>query len=296
MSNTLETRGSKRWIEHKELRVEIEDQWGWLDRLILFPQIGHALLFDLKTGRYSVDPAEDNLQMWGYTIGIWDTFDFIKTIEPHIIIPRRNEASHCLFNRNSDYDRLKTEVFKVIENARLQGGKVFHPGWVQCRFCNNKTKCLALAEFASQIVPRYNEEFVIPNPIHPSEITDIQTLDRAFLLAKVLEKWFDSLKFHMTNLAREGFEFEHFKLVEITGKRKITNTNSLWDILRAKNWNLNTFLECCEIKMETLDEKVAAQAPHGQKGRAKQALTIELQDANVLEVGKPTYQMKTKPN
>lgn len=232
--------------------------------------------------------------MWGYSVGIWDTFDFIDTVEPHLIIPRRNEVSHCLFGRQTDYERCKTEVFKVIENARLHGGKVYHPGWVQCRFCNNKAHCVALADFATQIVPRYNEEFIIPTPIHPSQITDIQTLDRAFLLAKVLEKWCESLRFHITALAREGFEFEHFKCVEISGKRKITNVNTLWDILREKNWNLNTFLECCEVKMEAFDEKVAAQAPHGQKGRRKQQLTIELQDANVLEVGEPTYQIRAK--
>lgn len=294
MLNTLSKPDSTPWNEHKELRIEILDQWGFLDRLILFPHFQHALLFDLKTGRYSVDPAENNLQIWGYAVGIWDTFPDIDTIEPHLIIPRRNEVSHCVFGRKTDYERLKTEIFKVIENARLQSGKVYHPGWVQCRFCNNKTKCPALAEFAAQIVPRYNEEFVIPTPIHPSEITDIQTLDRAFLLGKVLEKWYESLKFHITQLAREGFEFDHFKLVEIRGKRKINNPSALWDILQQKGWDLNTFLSCCEVKIDQLDKEVGDQAPHGQKNRAKEQFSIELQDQNLLEVGQPTYQMRTK--
>jgi len=282
------------WIEHKELRVKVLDQWGWLDRTFLFPSARHASLFDLKTGRYSVDPPETNLQIWGYNVGLWDTFDFVDTIDSHIIIPRRNEAHHALFSRQEDYERQKTEVFKIIERAKLEAGKWYNPGWFQCRFCGNKVACEALRSFVSNIVPRYNEDFVIPDPIHPSEITDIQTLDRTFLLGRVIEKWYESLRFHVTQLAREGYEFEHFKLVEIRGERRITRPLRLWEILQEKGWDLDKFLSCCEVSITKLDSEVANTAPRGQKNRTKEQFNMDLQDENVLEIGQPTYQMRTK--
>jgi hypothetical protein len=294
MSNPSNESASNSWIEHKELRVEVADQWGWLDRLILFPQARHATLFDLKTGRYSVDPAETNLQIWGYSVGIWDSFDFIDTIDPHIIIPRRNEVHHALFSRQEDYERQKNEVFKIIERAKLESGKIYNPGWFQCRFCDNKVACEALRSFVNQIVPRYNQEFIIPDPIHPSEITDIQTLDHTFLLGRVIEKWYESLRFHITQLAREGYEFEHFKLVEITGQRRITRPVRLWEILQEKGWDLNTFLNCCEVSVTKLDSEVGNAAPRGLKNRTKELFNLDLQDENVLEIGPPTYQMRTK--
>lgn len=294
MSNTLSAPDLRVWTEHKELRVEILTEWGWIDRLLLFPTARHATLFDLKTGRYSVDPAEKNLQIWGYNVGVWDLFDFIDTIDSHLIIPRRNEVSHALFSRAQDYDNQKTEVFKIIERAKLEAGKVYNPGWIQCRFCANKVACEALRAFVNQIVPRYNEEFIIPEPIHPSEIMDIQTLDRAFLLGRVLEKWYESLRFHITQLAREGYDFQHFKLVEIRGERRITRPLKLWEILKEKGWSLDQFLSCCDVSITKLDSEVAAQAPRGAKNRTKEQLNLDLQDQNVLEIGPPTYQMRSK--
>jgi hypothetical protein len=294
MSIQLDAADFLNWQEQKELRVQILDQWGFLDRLLLFPTARHATLFDLKSGRYSVDKAETNLQIWGYNVGVWDTFDFIDTIDSHLIIPRRNEVSWAMFGRETDYEKQKTEVFKIIERAKLEAGKIYNPGWFQCRFCANKINCEALREFANQIVPRYNEKFVIPEPIHPSEITDINTLDRTFLLGRVLEKWYESLRFHVTQLAREGYEFEHFKLVEIRGERRITRPLRLWELLQEKGWDLNKFLSCCEVSITKLDTEVAAQAPSGAKRRTKEQFNLDLQDENVLEIGPPTYQMRTK--
>lgn len=283
-----------KYSEHKELRVEIEDQWGFLDRLFVFPQARHAELFDLKTGRYSVDPAETNLQIWAYDVGVWDSFDFIDTIGSHLIIPRRNEVHHSIFSREKHYEIQKTEVFKIIERAKLESGKSFYPGWYQCRFCGNKANCAALREFANQIAPRYNENLVIPEPIHPSEITDIQVLDRTFLLGKVIEKWYESLRFHITNLAREGIEFEHFKLLEIRGERRVVRPIKLWEILEERGWDMNTFLNCCEVSVTKVDEEIAKRAPRGVKAKTKEQFSQQLQDESVLEQGPPTYQMRAR--
>src|SRR5262249_5280467 len=159
-----------------------------------------------------------------------------------------------------------------------EAGKTYNPGWKQCRFCGNKADCPALREFANQIAPRYNEELVIPETIHPSQITDLQVLDRTFLLGKIIEKWYESLRFHITALAREGYEFEHFKLIEIKGERRITRPVRLWELLEEKGWDLNTFLNCCEISVTKVDEEISRRAPHGRKSREKQQFNQTLQD------------------
>src|SRR5215475_3288396 len=129
MSIALSPRELTSYTEHKELRVDVLSEWGWLDRAFIFPIAKHAELFDLKTGRYSVEPAETNLQIWGYNVGIWDTFEFVDTIGSHLIIPRRNEVHHHVFSRSRDYDQQKNEVFKIIERAKFEAGKTYNPGW-----------------------------------------------------------------------------------------------------------------------------------------------------------------------
>jgi hypothetical protein len=282
-------------IEVKEIRANILDQWGWIDLLHVYPRWKRADMFDLKTGWYPVEPAETNLQMRGYMVGVWDAIPKVDVIYPHIIQPRLGTASQAEFNRYDHYDLFKNQVFGIIENAKLQAGKIYHPGWEQCRFCGNKAFCEALRNFALQLVPAYQPEFAIPTPIHPSEITDVEILNKVLMFAKVMEKWCDSVKHHATELAKEGQSFANFKLVEIGGAREIIRPIRAMELAQEKGITLEEFLSCCDVHMTKIDEKISEKTPRGRKGHAVEEFSILLQDENVMEIKAPTYQMRARP-
>lgn len=281
--------------EVKEIRATILDQWGWIDLLHIYPKRRIADLFDLKTGRYPVEPAENNFQLRAYCVGVWDAIPRVDKIYPHIIQPRLGIASHAEFNRYDHYDLFKDQVFGIIENAKRQAGKIYHPGWEQCRFCGNKATCQGLRDFAFQLVPAYQPEFAIPTPIHPSEITDIETLNKVLMFAKIMEKWCDSVRHHVTELARQGYDFPNFRLLEISGAREIIQPIRTLELAQEKGITLEDFLSCCEVHMTKLDEKIGEKAPKGQKQRAKEAFSILLQDENAMHIKPPTYQMRARP-
>jgi Protein of unknown function (DUF2800) len=283
-------------IEVREVRAHILDQWGWIDLLHVYPKIRTADMFDLKTGRYPVEPAETNLQMRGYMVGVWDSVPSVDKIFPHIIQPRLGIASSAEFNRYDHYDLFKNQVFSIIENAKLQAGKIFNPGWEQCRFCGNKAKCKGLRDFAFQLVPKYKPEFQIPTPIHPSEITDIETLNKVLMFAKIMEKWCDSVRHHVTDLAKQGYDFANFRLVEISGAREIIRPLRALELAQEKGVTMEEFLSCCEVHMTQIDELIGEKTPKGQKARAKEAFSILLQDENAMEIRPPTFQMRARPS
>jgi hypothetical protein len=291
-SNTSVTRV---YHEIKEIKVSLpESQWGYIDRLLIWPQIKEADLVDLKTGVYRVEPAEKNIQLQAYTSGVFDIIGWLNKINGHIIQPHFNEASSWTYAR-TDLDLLKNKQLAIINNARMNRGKVFHPGWEQCRFCGNKADCVGLRDFAFQLVPAYQPEFVVPQPVHPSEITDDELLNRCLIFAKIMEKWCDSVKHHITELARAGHDFRNFRLIDFAGTRKITRPVRAWELLKEKGFTLEEYLNCCDPQMGKIDETIMAKTPSGQKKRAKEALSILLQDEAAMEIGPPTFQMRARP-
>jgi hypothetical protein len=292
MSNTPNVAAPK---EIREVRVNILDQWGFLDLLHIYPRLRLADLFDLKTGWYAVEPAETNVQLRAYIVGVWDAVPIVDRIGAHIIQPRLGIASSADFNRRDHYDQFKNQIFGIIEHAKLEAGKLYHAGWEQCRFCGNKATCVALRDFAQQLVPRYDETFIVPEPIHPSQITDIETLNRVLMFAKIMEKWCDSVRHHATELAKEGNDFRNFRLVEISGVRQITRPLRTWELAQEKGFSLEEFLNCCEVHIGKIDEALAEKTPRGRKKHATQTFSNLLQDEGAMEQRAPTYQLRARP-
>jgi hypothetical protein len=295
MLNSSSATASPSYRELKEIKVDLlEAQWGYIDRLLIWPQLHEADLFDLKTGIYRVEPAERNIQLQAYVSGVLNRIGWLERINGHIIQPHLNEASSWVYTR-SDLDFLNNKQLAIINNARLNRGKIFQPGWEQCRFCGNKGTCEGLRNFALQLVPAYEPEFVVPEPVHPSEITDDDTLNKVLMFAKVMEKWCDSVKYHVTELAKAGHDYRNFKLIEISGTRKITRPVRAWELAQEKGFTLEEYLGCCDVQMGKLDELIMGKTPQGQKKRAKEAFSFLLKDEGALEVGQPTYQMRPRP-
>lgn len=282
--------------ELKEIKIDLlESQWGYVDRLLLWPQKRAADLFDLKTGVYQVEPAEKNIQLQAYISGVFNRLNWLEQINGHIIQPHLNEASSWVYTRSSDLDLLNNRQLAIINNVRLNRGKIFQPGWEQCRFCGNKGACEALRDFALQLVPVYEPQFIVPEPVHPSEITDDELLNKVLMFAKVMEKWCDSVKHHVTELARAGHDFRNFRLIEFSGVRKIVRPVRAWELAKEKGFTLEEYLNCCDVQMGKLDEAVMAKTPQGQKKRAKESFSFLLKDEGALETGQPTFQMRPRP-
>lgn len=296
MSNSSSGNGSHPYHEIKEIRVNlVEEQWGYIDRLLIWPRIEEADLLDLKTGVYEVDPAETNIQGQAYTSGVFDAIPWLKKIRTHIIQPHLNKASDWTFTRANDYDRLKNQVMSIIVNAKLQAGKIYNPGWAQCRFCGNKAQCTALRDFAFQLVPAYEPEFIVPEPVHPSEVTDDETLNKMLIFARVMQKWCDSVSAHITALAREGHEYRNFRLIELSGQREVIRPVRIWELLEERGWKLEEYLACCEVHMSKIDDKISEKTPKGQKKHAVEEFSLLLQDEMAMDRKNPTYQMRARP-
>ena len=263
--------------------------FGTADRIAIAGS--RALLFDYKFGRNSVPDAEENPQLQAYATGIFEEFPVIDEVKAIILIPRRDEVSSAIYRR-SDLPRLRMRVQTII--ARCEVPEPELRPTEHCLYCAAQGTCNALHRHALTIAAGYEDELKLPDEFHPSRITDPATMSRALTVARVMEKWCESVKHHALQMRLNGQEIPGHELRTRAGTRKITDPLAAWLAVKERMTS-DQFVACCDVSLPKLETTFADTAPRGGKAKAKQELCEALADLGVVETGKETlYLAKTR--
>jgi hypothetical protein len=284
--------GHTEFTEFRELRVDIFNQWGWVDELLCIPVSREAHLVDFKSGFHGVTDASENAQMQGYAQGVFSLFHWIEKLHVHIPLPRRQEISTHTYTRSGDMERISNRVFSIIQGAEHKDH--YNPGWRQCEYCGNKGHCAALLAMTVALAPRVSPDLVIPESMDPAALDDGYKINLAVKLAKVLEPWADAVKQRARDWCAEGYQLDDFKMCPVSGSRSITDASVAYLIAQKYGVTLEEFLSCTSVTLGELENFVAAKAPKGVKGKRKDEFADELADANALTIGAPKFQLRSK--
>lgn len=275
----------------KEHKISICDglTFGTADRIAISGR--RALLVDYKFGRNSVPDAEVNPQMQAYAVGIFEEFPVIDEVKVFILIPRRDEVSTTVYHRR-DLDRLRLRVRTIIARCEVPEPELRPTD--HCLYCSAQGTCPALHRHALTIAAGYEDELKLPDEFHPSRITDPTTMSRALTVARVMEKWCESVKHHSLQMRLGGQEIPGHELRSRAGSRKITDPLAAWLAVKGR-MSPDQFIGCTDVSISKLETAFAETAPRGGKGKAKQELCEALADLGIVETGKETlYLAKTR--
>lgn len=276
----------------REICVEVFDQWGFLDTLIIKPD-GKADIVDFKFGIMPVRDAEKNIQMKAYTFGVMNMFPSIKEITVHLVQPKLDTISFHTWNRERDLDTIGAEIKLVIERAKLARTdffapdveKTFSPLCEACDFCGNRARCRPLARKTISIVSKFDPAFgVLDDPvIRPGETRDPKTASLLLRAAKIAAKWAEDVQAWALEMAlTEGIVPEDFRLVEVNKPRRINSPLLAYEALKDKvAWE--DMLACATgVSIGKLEEIFTESAPKGEKAKYKNLLTDRLLTAGAL--------------
>jgi len=262
---------------YNELRLDVAGMtFGTADVVLVGKTT--ATLIDYKMGRVPVDPAETNLQGWAYALGVFDAFD-VMAVTVVFLQPRCDTISEFTFHRDPDYDRMLARVADVIRKAEDKDSP-FNPHPENCEYCGCKAECPTLASKALAVATRYSDALVLPDEMHPSNITDPKQMALALKLAPVLADWAQSVRKHALDMVQAGQEIPSYGLKFRSGQRTIKDLPLVWDIVNAEfAVSLGDFLPACSISVSALEKAVKDQQPHGKGAaairRMNQLLTAE---------------------
>ena len=277
----------------REVKLEIASRltFGTADLVMVSAKGTVADLIDFKFGRNPVADAEENVQMQCYALGVLEKFPDVQTVNVHILLPRRDEVSTARYTR-ADESRLRLRIETIIARASLPEPELRPTDG--CLYCRKKATCAALHNHALKLASGYSDELVLPEEVRPSHITDPSVMARALQVARVMEKWCESVRHHALKMRLSGVEIPRHELRTRSGNRKINDALAAWGVVRDRV-EPDRFIACCDVSLTKLEDAVAANAPRGGKAKAKHELCEALAAVGAYEAGgESTFLTRTR--
>lgn len=269
--------GDKKLTEsHAEIILDVElrgtSTYGTCDFLNVYGDT-EGVLIDYKTGISVIDTPDNNWQAKAYTVGCFQRFPKLETIDFVFFIPQRNEILSHVFHRE-DLEELIDDLSTVI----LAAEKV-RPKWdegtpdlsdltptVNCRFCKFEGVCPALGALVVEVAKKINPQ--LPD-VDIDSVEDPIVVEQLWSIAKIVTNWADGFKQRAVALAKDGLEFPNLQLKSTGGTRKITDNETLLKIARTYGVDTETVIKQVNLPLAKIAKAVGDTAERGSKqGRA----------------------------
>ncbi|QAX31294.1 DUF2800 domain-containing protein [Leisingera sp. NJS204] len=235
--------GGTRFTEQRvDISRWVPESFGTADNIV-FTDDGVMHVIDLKYGKGVPVFAQNNPQGMCYALGALAAYDFLFDIETVRIVihqPRLDVVSEWDISREDLLAWADNELAPAAQAANAEDAP-FNPGDKQCRFCDAKGICRALAEHNLAVAC---EGFsVVGDPISTKDVKSLAPEEIAGLLPQLdlLTKWAKSVEGHAQGLLELGEDVPGFKLVEGRSVRKWADEDAAGKALSRKLGAKNAF-------------------------------------------------------
>lgn len=201
--------------------VDVPDQFGTADAIVLSEDGNCLQVHDLKYGRGVRVDAEDNAQMMLYALGAYDQFAALGDIDFVTLYIHQPRLEHLSKWELSVDDLLafgeKAKVAAVLAMDIVETGiydlAELVPGEKQCKFCRAKAGCPKLQQ---QITEAIGADFDVIQT--PAEVTTVVSTapDLAYCMSKVdlVEQWCKAVRAETERRLLDGTPVAGWKLVQ----------------------------------------------------------------------------------
>lgn len=228
-------------------------------------------LADLKGGSTAVAPADENLQIKGYAIGLFDRYPKLEKVRTCIIQPARDEVTAGELTR-AEAEDVRKYLADLFDRCNVADPEL-NPG-TACKYCAAKPNCRALVSRALIVGEKLG--ITIPEKLDAKNLP-IEWLDEVGLeLAFRMLEWAESVKKHCTELAREGEEFEHYQLQQRNRARRINDPQCAFDAVSGV-LDVEEFLKAVTVSEPKLRKLIRDKAAKGEGAEAVRLLNTLLE-------------------
>lgn len=202
--------------------VDVPDQFGTADALILSSSGEELDVDDLKYGRGVRVDAEDNEQMMLYALGSYDQFSAvadIKRVRMTIHQPRLDHVS--VFETSTELllafgQRAKTAAQKAIDilETGIYDLNELVPGDKQCKFCKAKANCPKLRAHVEEVTLADFDPVSPKPPVAPADATPPSDLAACMAAVDLVEGWCKAVRAETERRLLAGTPVSGWKLVQ----------------------------------------------------------------------------------
>lgn len=228
-------------------RLNLGMEAGGIADCVLYNANNETLeVVDLKTGKGMFVDAENNAQMRFYALGALLAMDLDPTPVSHVITtivqPRyasrhgtiRDEKLHVgeLYDWAIDLDEHVRDAATALADYKEARGNAIHmetwvdrwlnPGEAQCAFCPAAGGCPALRRRAMEIAGVWHDDEGMHLKSNQFAENDVEGVEADLDMFESLEAWIRERRALAHTMAAQGYQFDHWSLVEKIGHRKYT--------------------------------------------------------------------------
>jgi hypothetical protein len=259
----------------------------------IFVGAGMLDVVDFKYGQGVPVSAEENAQMKLYGLGALAAYSMlldIKKIRCTIFQPRLDSIS--TWETTADELRAWGESIKPKAALAFEGGGPCVPGkWCSDKFCKAQAVCRARGQGYTAL-----EDFGMKQPplISNAEVGEILKRGQA------LAEWVKALEEYALKEALRGEEIPGWKVVEGRSNRKFTDTEQVFNVLKAAGYEEALLYKREPISLTAIEELLkkadfnALLSPYIVKGQGKPALVVSSDNRQPLN--RPNAQDDFAPN
>ena len=278
------------YTSHHEITVNVATLTrGTVDLLILVEgPVRYAQIVDWKTGKFPVTPADQNVQLQAYALGVLFDYPAILHVDAHLVCPRLGHVSNAIYAR-SDAERILQRLRLIIDRGE-DPNKQPTAYEDACRFCGIKSECPRMTDLVNDSCKRLD----LPVQFQPGAIVSPEDRAKAQVLAGIFEDWANQIRKANAKAVREdGIEIPGFELRSRTGNTTINETRTAAEALLALYPDLdgNEVLDCAKLSLPKLVEAIRAHTGDKKK-EARTKLIAEL--SNVITQGEPITYLQRK--
>ena len=212
---------------------------GMPDLLLIHDRIG--LIVDYKTGRIPVAHARDNWQLKGLAVLARHNY-FLRECHVAIIQPYAGSFTH---HRYSDAG-LKSLMRQVSSLLRKVNSKtlLLNSGEDQCRYCKAKAICPALRQQSGDLIAASGDDV---NTLAADQI--VAVLDKV----SSVEGFIKAVKARAKTMLESGIKLDGWRLAKGNQRRKITDTQKVFQILSDSGVPLEDILRCTSFSVAKIE-------------------------------------------
>ena len=209
---------------------------------------GELHIIDFKYGKGVPVSAEDNPQLKLYALGAVREYELlydIQNITLHIVQPRTDDGNSSWTITRAALDEWG-ESIKPVARLAYDGKGDFKCG-DHCRFCKAKSTCRARADF---MLSEAGFTSLPPELLSDDELGKV--LERARLFAT----WLSDVENYALNAILNGKTITGFKAVEGTSRRRITDIDGAFEVLKSNGYDEAVLYERTPLGITDLEKLI----------------------------------------
>lgn len=224
----------------------IPDGFGTADAVIIAD--GCLEIIDFKYGKGVKVSAYENPQMKIYALGAYEAFSFeynIDRVRMTIVQPRIDNLSEFEISAGDLQAWAISELEPKAKEAFAGNGPQKPGEW--CQFCKVKACCKALAQQCISVPEIYND----PRLMEPRDLAT-----KVLPMLPIIKTWLTGIEEYTLDQALAGVIYAGYKIVEGRSVRKITDPESVMQLLSENGFSAESYIKPTELRSITDLEKL----------------------------------------